>query len=74
MSVKLQILRDGHLVGEYDSLDPLRTITALLDDLNKVVEFIAAIQMALSFYRAGAESAEFRIGSVRVRFMKGEGR
>jgi len=72
MSVKLQILRNGHIIGEYDSLKHLKTIAALLDDPNKIVEFIAAILMALNLYRSGIKAGAFRIGCIGVRFKGGD--
>ena len=72
MTVKLQILRGGHVIEEYDSLEHLKTIAALLGDAKKVIEFIAAIQMALTLYQAGARSGVFRVGSFRVKFQGGD--
>ena len=72
MSTKLQILRHGHIIEEYESLEHLKTIAALLDDTRKIIEFIAAIQMALTLYQAGVRSGAFRIGSFRVKFQGGD--
>ena len=72
MSVKLQIIRGGRVVKEYDSLEHLEAIVALLDTPRKIVEFIAAILMALTLYQAGAKSGAFRLGSIRVRFKGGD--
>ena len=71
MSVKLQILRHGHVVEEYDSLEHLKTIAALLDD-TKIIEFIAAIQTAITLYRSGVRTGSFRVGSFPVRFQGGD--
>ena len=72
MSVKLEILRSGRVIGEYDDLEHLKVVVALLDDSRKIVEFIAAILMALTLYRSGAKSGAFRLGSIRVRFKGGD--
>ena len=72
MSVKLEILRSGRVIGEYDDLKHLKVIVALLDDPRKIVEFIAAILMALTLYRSGAKSGAFRLGSIRVKFQGGD--
>lgn len=71
MSIKLQILRDGHVIEEYDSLEHLKTIVALLDDA-KIIEFISAVQMALTLYRSGVRTGSFRVGSFPVRFKGGD--
>ena len=72
MSTKLQILRHGHIIEEYESLEHLKTIAALLDDTRKIIEFIAGIQMALTLYRAGVRSGSFKIGSIGVKFQQGD--
>jgi len=72
MSVRLQILRDGHVIDEYESLEHLKTIVALLDDEKKIIEFIAGIQMALTLYKSGIKSRTFRLGSIRVKFQGGD--
>jgi len=72
MSVKLEVLRGGRVIGEYDDLKHLKVIVALLDDPRKIVEFIAAMLMALTLYQAGARSGVFRIGSIRVKFHGGD--
>jgi len=72
MSVKLQIIRGGHVVKEYDSLEHLEAIVALLDTPRKIVEFIGAILVALTLYQSGAKSGAFRIGSFRVKFQGGD--
>ena len=72
MSVKLQIIRDGHVVEEYDSFEPLKAMVMMLDDVNKMIEFTAAILMALTLYRAGVRSRAFSIGSLHVRFQGGD--
>ena len=72
MSVRLQIIRNGHVVEEYDSFEPLKAMVAILDDANKMIEFTAAIQMALTLYRAGVGSGSFSIGSFQVRFQGGD--
>ena len=71
MSIRLQILRDGHVIDEYDSLEHLKTIVALLDD-EKIIEFISAIQTAITLYRGGAKFGAFRIGSFRIKFQGGD--
>ena len=70
MSVRLQIIRGGHVIDEYESLEHLKTIAALLDDEKKIMEFIAGIQMAL--YKSGVKSRAFRIGSFKVKFRGGD--
>ena len=72
MSVRLQIIRGGHVIDEYDSLEHLKTIAALLDDEKKIIEFISAIQMALTLYRSGIKSRAFSIGSFHVRLQGGD--
>ena len=72
MSVRLQILGDGHVIDEYESLEHLKTIAALLDDEKKIIEFIAGIQMALTLYKSGVKSRAFSIGSLHVRFQGGD--
>ena len=72
MSVKLEVLRGGRVIGEYDDLKHLKVIVALLDDPRKIMEFIAAILMALTLYRSGAKSGAFRVGSIGVRFQGGD--
>jgi len=72
MSVRLQILRDGHVIDEYESLEHLKTIAALLDDEKKIIEFIASIQVALTLYKSGVKSRAFRIGSFKVKFRGGD--
>ena len=72
MSVRLQIIRNGHVVEEYESLEPLKAMVMMLDDVNKMIEFTAAILMALTLYRAGVRSRAFRIGSFKVKFQGGD--
>ena len=72
MSVRLQIIRNGHVVEEYESLEPLKAMVMMLDDVNKMIEFTAAILMALTLYRAGVRSRAFRIGSFKVKFRGGD--
>ena len=72
MSARLQIIRNGHIIGEYDDLKNLKTIVALLDDPKKIVEFIGAILVALTLYQSEVKSGAFRIGSFRVKFQGGD--
>ena len=69
--MKLEVLRDGHLIAEYHDPEALKIIIALS---NNPSEIIAALLTAIEYHRSGVKTGSFKIGSVRVRFMKGEGR
>jgi len=69
MSTKLQILRHGHIIKEYESLEHLQ---AIITTSNNPIEIIASILTALQLYRSGVRVASFKVGSVRVRFSGGE--